>query len=48
MILIFSVFDNHDNGVVRGLLCSNCNNGLGRFKDDIHILSEAIKYLKSC
>lgn len=36
----------HKSGKVRGLLCSNCNNGLGRFKDDIALLAKAIKYLE--
>jgi hypothetical protein len=31
---------------IRGLLCANCNLGLGRFKDDEVILTRAIKYLK--
>ncbi len=31
---------------VRGLLCAHCNNGLGRFKDNINILINAIKYLE--
>jgi len=30
----------------RGLLCEDCNLGLGRFKDSIIILSNAIQYLK--
>jgi hypothetical protein len=30
----------------RGLLCEDCNLGLGRFKDSIEALSNAIKYLK--
>jgi hypothetical protein len=30
----------------RGLLCDDCNLGLGRFKDDIHILLNAIEYVK--
>lgn len=30
----------------RGLLCDDCNLGLGRFKDSIKILSNAIQYLK--
>jgi len=30
----------------RGLLCEDCNLGLGRFKDSIEILSNAIEYLK--
>lgn len=36
----------HSSGKVRGLLCSNCNTGLGQFKDDIMSLENAIKYLK--
>lgn len=35
----------HKTGEVRGLLCHNCNNGLGRFKDSIGILNSAIRYL---
>ena len=35
----------HDTDVVRGLLCNNCNNGLGRFKDNIQYLQSAINYL---
>jgi hypothetical protein len=30
----------------RGLLCKDCNLGLGRFKDSIEVLSNAIEYLK--
>lgn len=30
----------------RGLLCDDCNLGLGRFKDSIEVLSNAIQYLK--
>lgn len=36
----------HETGVVRGLLCHNCNRGLGLFKDSETSLVEAIKYLK--
>jgi hypothetical protein len=28
-------------------LCYNCNSGLGRFKDNISFLQEAINYLES-
>ena len=37
---------NHTSGKIRGLLCNNCNNGLGRFLDNTENLKEAIKYLK--
>jgi hypothetical protein len=43
---LLSVDHNHKTGKVRGLLCSNCNNGLGRFKENIIILQNAIEYLK--
>ena len=35
----------HDSGKVRGLLCQNCNTGLGKFKDNIQYLADAISYL---
>ena len=37
----------HISKRVRGLLCNNCNSGLGNFMDDVSILSQAIKYLQS-
>lgn len=36
----------HATGKVRGLLCTNCNNGIGHFKDSIARLLKAIDYLK--
>lgn len=36
----------HESGVVRGLLCDLCNQGLGRFRDDINALRMAIEYLE--
>ncbi len=35
----------HETGTVRGLLCHNCNHGLGKFKDKITLLLGAVKYL---
>ena len=36
----------HITGQVRGLLCKQCNTGLGMFKEDILSLENSIKYLK--
>jgi hypothetical protein len=41
----FAVDHCHKSSEVRGLLCNNCNIGLGLFKDDVSVLAEAIKYL---
>lgn len=36
----------HDTGNARAWICDSCNTGLGRFKDNVDFLKEAIKYLK--
>jgi hypothetical protein len=40
-----SVDHNHETGKIRGLLCSNCNTGIGLLKESTEILSSAIEYL---
>lgn len=41
-----SVDHNHATGKIRGLLCTDCNVGIGRLKDSIATLRSAIDYLK--
>lgn len=36
----------HSTNKIRGLLCSNCNRGLGLFCDDPSLLQSAINYLR--
>jgi len=35
----------HVTGKVRGLLCNNCNSGIGFSKENIQTLEKAIEYL---
>jgi len=41
----FAVDHCHTTGKIRGLLCSDCNTGIGFLKDNIDLLNNAIKYL---
>jgi hypothetical protein len=36
----------HDTGMIRGLLCTYCNKGLGFFRDNVQSLAAAIVYLE--
>jgi len=37
---------NHRTGLVRGLLCGRCNQGLGNFRDNPEIVRYAEQYLR--
>ncbi len=37
----------HVTGSIRGILCYNCNIGIGYFKEDIEIMESALRYLKN-
>jgi Recombination endonuclease VII len=37
----------HKTGKLRAFLCTNCNRGLGHFKDSVENLSKAINYLNT-
>lgn len=43
----FAVDHNHTTGKVRGLLCSNCNTGIGNLKEDEGIMLRAMEYLRN-
>jgi hypothetical protein len=42
-----AVDHDHATGEIRGLLCTNCNKGIGHLQDSITILTAAINYLKN-
>jgi hypothetical protein len=43
----FAVDHCHTTSKIRGLLCSDCNTGIGLLKDNIDLLNNAIKYLNN-
>lgn len=36
----------HKTGKVRGILCFNCNAGLGKFQDKVEVMALAVEYLR--
>jgi hypothetical protein len=44
---VLSVDHCHNTGKIRGLLCNTCNRALGLFKDNVELLTNAIKYLNN-
>ena len=40
-----AVDHNHETGEIRGILCENCNRGIGLLQEDVEILENSIKYL---
>lgn len=42
-----AVDHDHKTNKIRGLLCQHCNTALGLFKDNSHLLLNAMKYLYS-
>jgi hypothetical protein len=42
-----NVDHNHKTGKVRGILCGNCNRGLGLLRENIDNLQRAIEYIKT-
>jgi hypothetical protein len=42
-----SVDHNHATGALRGLLCGNCNRGIGYLQDDPELIRAALEYMLS-
>jgi DNA-directed RNA polymerase subunit RPC12/RpoP len=43
----FSVDHDHKTNKVRGLLCTQCNRGIGYFHEDVNVMQNVINYLLS-
>lgn len=41
-----AVDHDHKTGAIRGLLCFDCNTGIGKLKDDPEVMRSAIQYLE--
>lgn len=37
---------NHKTGQIRGLLCNNCNRGIGHLQENLETIQNALNYLK--
>lgn len=46
VVKALAVDHNHETGKVRGLLCTDCNTGIGNLKDSLDVLKAAIAYLE--
>ena len=46
LTLALAVDHCHQTGIIRGLLCGNCNSGIGNLRDDVSLLRKAIEYLE--
>ena len=45
--VMFAVDHDHDSGKVRGLLCNDCNMGIGKLGDNLEGVEKAYRYLKA-
>ena len=46
LTMSFAVDHDHDTGLIRGLLCGNCNTAIGKLGDNIEGLMKALNYLE--
>lgn len=46
-LIALAVDHDHVTGAIRGLLCNNCNHGLGHFKDSPDLLRRAALYIEN-
>ena len=45
-LMEMAIDHDHKTGKVRGLLCAQCNSGLGNFRDDTELMLTAMAYLE--